>query len=204
VKIGIIGLGTIGSNLAMNLIADCKEHDYYLLDRDKVEPRNLQAHTQAYLKEQIDMPKANALRINIYNFLAVEAGASKWDVGSSTKRYKHALPGEPFDLVIDCLDNYEGRKVLSDYSKKFKTECLHIGFSPQFTFEICWDKSYEVPPDIKGLDICSLEGASSFVKFVASLASSVIQDFLRNGKKRNLIGNRFSIRELQNEDKQME
>jgi len=195
-KILIAGLGAIGSNLAMSLIADCKKHEYYLLDRDSVEPRNLQAHTQTYLKEQIDMPKAKALRINIYNFLAVEAGASEWDVISSTERHRHALPGEPFDLIIDCLDNFQGRKNLVDYSQKNNCECLHIGFSPQFTFEICWNKSYEVPPDISGLDICQLAGASSFVKYVASLASSVVQDFLRNGKKRNLIGNKFSIREL--------
>ena len=191
-RIAIIGLGAIGSNLAMSLIADCKEHEYYLLDRDSVEPRNLQAHTQAYLREQIDMPKAKALRINIYNLLGIETQALIEDLGSKEIEVKT----NEYELILDCLDNSAGRQYLYDYAKYHKCDCLHVGFSPQFTFEICWNKSYIVPEDAAGLDICQLEGASSFVKYVASLASSVVQDFLRSGRKRNLIGNRFSIREI--------
>lgn len=198
-KITIIGLGAIGSNLAMSLIADCKNHEYSLVDHGKVEPRNLQASTQNYLREQIDLPKARALRLNIYNLLNVEVKACEHHIGKSWTDSGHEKPltkYTDYDLIIDCLDNYEGRKFLSDYAKKFKIDCLHVGFSPQFTFEICWDKFYDVPDDGKGLDICQLEGASSFVKYVASLASGVVQDFLRSGRKRNLIGNRFSIREI--------
>ena len=198
-KIMIAGLGAIGSNLATNLIADCKNHEYSLVDHGKVEPRNLQASTQNYLREQIDLPKARALRLNIYNLLNVEVKAIEHHIGKTwtdSGREKALSKCVDYDLIIDCLDNYEGRKILYDYSKKFKTECLHIGFSPQFTFEIAWNEDYEIPDAAKGLDICALEGASSFVKYVASLASSVIQDFLRSGKKRNLIGNRFSIREV--------
>jgi len=194
-RISIVGLGAIGSNLAMNLIADYKKDSFHIWDHGKIESRNLQAYTQAYFKEQLDMPKASALRINLYNLFNVEVKAFNHHISESWILVKAGNVSN-YDLIIDCLDNYEGRKVLFDYAKKFKIACLHIGFSPQLTFEICWNESYEVPQDAKGLDICTLQGASSFVKYVSALASNVIQDFLRNGKKRNLIGNRFSIREI--------
>ena len=68
-KILIVGIGALGSNLASNLIADTvnnKKHVYTLLDYQTVEARNIQAFTQEYLPEQIGLPKLRAMRINLY------------------------------------------------------------------------------------------------------------------------------------------
>ena len=188
----ILGLGAIGSNLAMNLAADMKQHKYMLLDYDKVEPRNLQVHTQRYSKEQVDVLKANALQVNIYTTIGgmPESYVTKINKPSDLDKYSA-------DLIIDAFDNYDARKCVYDYSKNNKIPCIHIGFSPQMTYEICWNEKYQVPEDFKdSLDICQLSGASSFINYVSALSSIVIQEWVKTKKKRNFAGMRFSVREF--------
>ena len=200
-KIIIVGIGALGSNLASNLIADIandKKHGFTVLDYQDVEARNIQAYTQEYLHEQIGMSKLKALRINLYQRykVAVNNIDSKiTSIDMSNMTINIAIL-KNFDLIIDCLDNYEGRKWLTDFAKEYGVECIHLGFSPQMTYQIAWNEGYEPQEGNDKIDICELPGAASFVRLVAGLGASVIIEYFKDKKKIGLIGNRFSIQRL--------
>lgn len=193
-KIIVIGVGALGSNLVASLVPDLKgSASIAILDHDNVQERNTQPGTQFYTPDQIGISKVGALQYNIFkNFeREIDIFYQKIDDFSDT------VVLNDYDMVIDCLDNFSGRDILHTYYRSamvIDREMLHLGFSKEFTFAIEWASNYKVPTDIKGkFDICEMTGASSFVKMVASLGSSVIQEYIRSKKQMSFVGNRFSI-----------
>lgn len=194
----ILGAGAIGSNLTNRLVADLKgEHEITVLDMDTVEERNVLAGTQFYTRDQIGMPKVEALQYNIYKF-------HEREINIINKEYKKSsVDFKEYDLIIDCFDNHEARKTVQEQKRVDgilrwgSYSVLHVGFSDQFTFAIEWAENYKVPDDIiSGLDICEMSGASTFVNYVVSLASLVVQEYISDSKKGRkhleIIGNKYS------------
>lgn len=199
-KILILGAGAIGSNLARILVPDLRDHEVEVLDRDIVEERNVTAGTQFYLPDQVGLPKVEALQFNLYNFYAREINIHHCEFPSGFT----ADIGR-YDLAIDCFDNTESRQALQDEFRQRRilrdtwVELLHVGFSPSFTYAIEWDRNYTPHGDVKGVDICEMPGASSFVNTVASLAAHVVQLYVRpksNKPRIELIGNQLQINKL--------
>lgn len=184
----VCGVGAIGSNLVKTLVPDLKgEHKITVLDRDNVEERNIIAGTQFYTPDQVGLPKVEALQFNIYKWYQREIDIIKSDleytlIGSFARQ----------DIIIDCFDNYRARELVQNQFKEF-SEVLHVGFSDNFTFAIEWAENYKVPSDIlSGLDICELQGASSFVSTVSSMGSLVAEEFIFNKKKMDIVGGKFT------------
>jgi len=187
----IAGIGAIGSNLTARLVSDLRGHIITVLDRDTVEERNTVAGTQFYMPSQVGLSKIEALQFNIYKqfqkeieILSVNINKTFYSAGS-------------YGLIIDCFDNYNARSALQKIAIQEKIELLHMGFSDTFTFAIEWAENYTVPSDItSGFDICEMQGASSFVNMVASIGGSVVQEFLTNKSKINIVGNRLSFKRI--------
>lgn len=195
-EILIAGIGAIGSNLAAILTADLRgEHKISILDRDFVEKRNYQAGTQFYMPEQEGMLKVHALQYNIYKWYQREVNAIDRELDETTAdQFVLAFHG---GLIVDCFDNHDSRKLLQETCRKRYINCLHAGFSDQFTFAVEWAENYQVPTDITtGMDICEMQGAAAFVKTVAGLTASVVEKFLETKDKIEIIGNRFSSHEI--------
>lgn len=187
-KILILGAGAIGSNLALNLSHDTNK-EIAVLDDDKIEPRNYQAGTQLYTREQVGKYKVDALALNIFIATGKRINPLNLHFGEGERFVKE---GE-YNLLVDCFDNHESRQLIAYYCKDHQISCLHVGFSDQFTFSIEWNKDYKAQTDIHGFDICDADGASSFVKFVAGIASLNIQHYLKTNEKLDLIGNFKSV-----------
>lgn len=189
----ICGVGAIGSNLVNHLVPDLKgEHQITILDMDQVEERNITPGTQVYFPDQIGLPKVEALQLNIYKRYERE-------IQIINKNVNDCIPVNQ-DLIVDCFDNYEARKHLQDIwagSLGHGTELLHIGFSDRFTFAIEWGHNYQVPTDItSGLDICEMPGASAFVGSVSSMGAMVVEEFIRNNKKMEILGGKMYTKVL--------
>jgi len=190
-KIYIFGLGAIGSNLLTNLVMDTKDVEFIIIDKDKVEARNIQAGTQFYFRDQISNSKVKALKMNIYNLFGKKIH-SQFEVNVDEKNINNILLPESADLVIDTFDNAVSRNMLRKFCKKFNMNCVHIGFSPQYTFEVTWNEDYQEQDGAnQGIDICEMIGARAFVQAVSGLASQVILQFIRDKKKINIAGNKF-------------
>lgn len=213
-KILICGAGAIGSNLTSMLVPDLKgKHEVFVLDMDVVEERNVQAGTQFYQPDQIDLTKTEALEYNIYKWFnrQITPIHGKLTDGTDPLHQTDFRPEnlEAYELIIDCFDNRLARNILQSWWFKGKIgkvvvpevdnppHLLHIGFSDEFTYAIEWAENYKVPDDITSdMDICEMEGAASFIKMVSGLGSSVVLEWVNNGTKREFVGNRFSIREI--------
>lgn len=188
-KILICGVGAIGSNLANILTADLRgQHEITILDKDTVEERNTRAGTQYYLPEQIGTSKVESLQFNLFKRHQREVEIIYQEF---SKEFYGIDPSRKYDLVIDCFDNYNSRLSLQ-LKMEDGSPLLHVGFSNDFTFAVEWDDSYKIPDNAVTIDICEMEGAAAFVGRVASTAALVVEEFLRDGKKLDVVGGRFN------------
>lgn len=192
-KILICGVGALGSNLVRELVPDLKgEHEITVLDKDKVEERNITAGTQFYTRDQIDIPKVEALQFNIYKWYEREIKIINHGIISNSDADRIIMDSAKDGLIIDCFDNYESRRDLQNRFYHRHLNGLHLGFSDNYTFSIEWAENYKVPSDItSGFDICTMPGAAAFVSSVAALGSLVAEEFILNNKKLELIGGKF-------------
>jgi hypothetical protein len=187
----ILGLGAIGSNLFMELVNIDSRAKFIGIDFDKVEDRNIK--TQAYFLHHIGMFKAQAMQVvigmkhnNIQYFPIVKKIQGKNDINNYINK-KNVL-------IIDCFDNSQSRKLLEGIDN-----CLHIGFSPQYTAEIIWGENYTTPNDIPEdqNDICDMDQAVPFISFVIGLAGLVIKKYIDQDKKNSfVVFDKYKIREL--------
>ena len=123
-SIGIMGIGAIGSNLAALLAVDLRgEHEITILDKDRVEERNIQAGTQYFLPFQIGELKTEALQYRIYKDFSKEI-EEVINEKVTQDNARELVRG--FDLIIDCFDNFEARKAIVEASVDI--DCLHLGF----------------------------------------------------------------------------
>ena len=194
----ILGAGALGSNIAATLAVDLKNKaKVTVLDMDEVEERNVRVGTQMYTRDQIGQRKVEALQYNIYKWSEIEIGII--DTFLSSENYIATLsPWMTYDtFIIDCFDNHMARSLVQKFAEEYGANVLHAGFSRDFTFAVEGARGYKVPTDItSGFDICEIGGAGGFVKMVASAAASVALDYIMQGKERELLGNRFSVKEI--------
>ena len=194
-KIYILGCGALGSNIAMNLAFDAKDHHLVLVDFDIIEARNYQFGTQQYTPSQICQKKVDALMLKII----MDTRRPFSDLSRLDKKLNiDKIEFEKDSLLVDCLDNYTSRLFVKTEADRLGLECVHVGFSPAMTFEAGWNDNYSVPDDTLGsFDICEAQGARSFIQYVAGLATNIIVDFLKKGDKLELVGNRFNVTKIE-------
>lgn len=172
----ILGAGALGSNLCVNLVASGLRK-IFVIDKDRVEDHNVS--TQVYSMEDVGALKAEILRNLIYRELGEEIQAKSDELNAKNigKVLKNAA------LVVDCFDNSASRKLVYEYCKEKKIDCLHTGVNESYG-EIKWNENYRVPGDA-GLDICDYPLARNLILLVVAVASESLVDFVLKGEKRN-------------------
>jgi len=185
-NIFVMGLGSLGSNLMLQLAQKYPNFKFTGIDFDTVEERNVA--TQQYIIPQIGMKKAHAMQVILGMNLRRVSYTGVVQKIENTGQVSSLIgrSDEPV-LLIDCFDNTESRKILHKFASN--VDILHIGFSPQYTAEIIWDEDYTVPNDIPAdqNDICEMSEAVPFINFVVSLACMTISDFFSTGIKKSLL-----------------
>jgi molybdopterin/thiamine biosynthesis adenylyltransferase len=176
----IYGLGTIGSNLFVQLIRQFPDWKYTGVDFDKVEDRNLRV--QAYFKEHVKAAKASAL--------ASIGARYVYNLKYLPLVFKVEIPLTPeisYEyLYIDCFDNTASRKLLN---VKNGANILHLGFSPLYAAECIWDEKYDPPNDISSAlpDICQMTDAIGFIHFFLGAVTMVISEWAETRVKKSFI-----------------
>jgi len=194
-NIVILGLGSLGSNLLMQLVQKYPRATFTGIDFDKVEERNLA--TQQYLIPHVGMKKVDAMSILIgmKGKTTFFPRNQKIDKLADLKKLVPAAPA----LLVDCFDNMESRQIIKSAYPDISTDILHVGFSPQYAAEIIWNENYTVPNNIpkEQNDICEMAEAVPFINFVVSLACLNISNFIENDVKKDIIIiNKTTIRYL--------
>ena len=178
-KVLIIGCGGVGQHVATYLVTNGVEH-ITIVDYDKVEISNL--NRQILLTED-DVGK--------YKVNVVKNALSKRNKDSNIKSINIKLDESnvnkiitnAYDIVVDALDNWEGKFLISDECHKKNIPFLHIGvdgMSGQFC--VFQNKSLkdllslEVKKEVRDGVMGPVVGA------VSSLASTYLMQYLINKK----------------------
>jgi hypothetical protein len=182
--IRLYGLGAIGSNLLVQLAKQFPDANFYGIDFDKIEERNIR--TQAYFLEHVGLYKADAMRVILGRYLRKpKYTAVKTKVEGSVYMGVHGPEGLDAHLGIDCFDNTKSRKLFQNSGHVF-----HVGFSPEYSAEGIWhNKDYEVANDVDPTknDICSMTDAVPFIHFVVNLAALNIARWIQTKEKRDFL-----------------
>lgn len=173
------GVGALGSQAALlcrNLPASLE-----LVDGDRVETKNLLS--QAFVRQSVGKLKAQALVLQLRNFYRVEAAASPVRLVASNAR--QLLEGAA--LAVDCFDNAESRRLLSETCRGLGVPLVHGALAADGTFGIVrWDERFEADEeDRAGQPTCEGGEHLPLIGLAAAALARAIQDFLRSGEERD-------------------
>jgi molybdopterin-synthase adenylyltransferase len=178
-RIVFCGVGALGSSAAVL----CRNLDATLvfIDFDRVESKNLLA--QAYVKQSVGKNKAEALKLQLLNFHGVKA--ESFGVRVTAENVATLCKGA--SLVIDCFDNADSRKVLSDFARSSSTPLLHAAVSGDGTFGLVrWDERF-VPDaeDVAGQATCEGGEHLPLLGLLCGAIARTVQDFVKGGARRD-------------------
>jgi hypothetical protein len=170
-NIAICGCGTIGANLAENLVR-MGISKLKLVDYDRIDIHNISC--QPWMLEDIGQYKAKILSNMLYRIANCKAESIIREL--TVNNYKHVLNNT--DLVIDCFDNSASRQILQDYTD---ADVLHVGFADDKYGEVIWQKSYVVPQSINTeVDPCDYPFTRSLMNILIGIATESIINYLSN------------------------
>ncbi|MGE4560356.1 MAG: sulfur carrier protein ThiS adenylyltransferase ThiF [Desulfobulbus sp.] len=105
-RIGIAGVGGIGSNVALNLVRSCIDR-LRIVDFDRVEPSNL--NRQFYFADQVGTLKVTALVANLTRInpqVRIEALTERIDSTNCRRLF------DDCDLIVEGFDRQADKKML--------------------------------------------------------------------------------------------
>ncbi len=178
-RIVILGVGALGSNTAVL----CRSLDATLVfvDFDKVESKNLLA--QAYVKQSLGKNKAEALKLQLLNFHGVKAEA----FGVRLTRENVEQLTRDAGLIVDCFDNAESRKIVSEHARAKGLALVHAAISGDGSFGIVrWDERF-VPDaeDQAGQATCEGGEHLPMIGLLSATLARTIQDFVAKKDQRD-------------------
>lgn len=175
-KVFICGCGAIGSNLINNMTRQGFRR-FSVIDMDRIEDHN--RNTQIWGRRDIGQLKVKAMKNKIFNEMAIPINVFSSIL--SEENIKKILEMENF--LIDSFDNTESRKLVTNYCKVNKKNCLHIGLNAGYA-EIIWNERYKVPKKA-GPDVCEYPLARNVVLLAVTVATEVIIRYIIKGIKEN-------------------
>jgi len=175
----VVGVGNQGSHFvlfARNFDARIK-----VIDHDRVEAKNVasQAHTvmgQGQLK-------ARALTQMMQGLfrLRIQAAPRKVEAHNIDPLLEGA------DLVVDCLDNWTARSLITNYTRDHEIPCVHVGVDQNGSYgHVRWDENFK----IEGADGAEQEATCEdgetlpFNVGVTSELAQAVQIWLTSGRRR--------------------
>ena len=178
-RIVILGVGALGSTTAVL----CRALDATLVfvDFDKVESKNLQS--QAFVKQSLGKNKAEALKAQLLNFYGLKTDA--YGVRLTAENVAQLLDGA--GLVVDCFDNAQSRKLVSDHARTKGLPLVHAAISGDGSFGLVrWDTHF-VPDaeDHAGQATCEGGEHLPMIGLLAATLARTLQDFVAKGEQRD-------------------
>lgn len=192
-KVLIIGVGGVGQHVSTYLITNGIK-DLTILDFDKVEISNL--NRQILLTEKdigkykVDVVKeALKAKNSDANIHSINAKVDKSNINE--------IITSEFDVVVDALDNWEGKFLISDECHKKHIPFLHVGVDGM-SGQYCLFKEKSLtdilPPEVITAKRDGVMG--SVVGAISCMASTYLIEYL-TGKKKSDILMSFSFNDNQ-------
>jgi molybdopterin/thiamine biosynthesis adenylyltransferase len=173
-SITVCGAGALGAN-AVEHLARMGAESIRVIDFDRVEERNLS--TQPYAKDDVGAQKATMLANAMYR--AVGARIEPMTERLGPENVAELLSAS--DVVLDCFDNAESRRVVTDWCGDNGVPCVHAGVADGYG-EVVWNENYTVPSGGQD-DICDYPLARTLSSLVATLAAEAVVRFITDEKR---------------------
>ncbi|MEJ5284856.1 MAG: sulfur carrier protein ThiS adenylyltransferase ThiF [Brevinematia bacterium] len=176
-RIGVAGVGGIGSNVILHLVRSGIKN-FKIVDFDIVQPSNL--NRQFYFSDQIGMPKVVALQENLRRIF------SDIDIISENKKISEGNIEETFEdceIVVEGFDNEVDKSML--ITKLFNKKKLIVsangvaGIDTEEVFVKNIGESIFIVGDFKS-DIKSSKLYSHKVNLIASIMAEIVLKKLEN------------------------
>lgn len=180
-RVVFFGAGALGSTALQ--MSRSLQVDLVVVDFDRVESKNL--HAQAHVKPSLGRNKAEALRLQLLNLHGVTIEAFPVRV----ERSNVTTLSSGSDLMVDCLDNIEGRSVLTEHARSTGTPLVHAAISADGTFGIVrWDERFEPDAeDAEGQATCEGGEHLPFIALVSAVLARTVQRFIEDGVRQDAI-----------------
>jgi len=174
-NITVIGVGALGSHLVQFLRSE--DVKLKVIDFDHVEQKNVQS--QFHSKTLVRSRKVFSLQKTM-DFLfgvKIETVSSKL----VDNNVEQLLGGA--DLIVDCLDNGEARRLVQGYVREKGIPCLHGALAADGSFgRVIWDKDFVIDDEsVAGAATCEDGEFLPFIALTSAYLARSAQVFLRTG-----------------------
>lgn len=173
-SIVIVGVGALGSHL-VQFIRNL-DVEIVVVDFDRVEQRNVMS--QFHGRSSVAKLKVQALQ-QLMNFTFKRKIVTNSN-RVTTQNAVQILGGA--DLVVDCLDNGESRRIIQDFVQERKAPCLHGALAENGAFGLVrWDEDFRVDDeDVSGAHTCEAGEFLPFIAIVSSFMAMAVQQYVES------------------------
>ena len=172
----IVGVGALGSHLVQFLRNE--DVSIRVIDFDRVEQKNVMS--QFHSKPSVRKLKVNALKQSMQFLYGTEIHAVNCKIAENN--VDTTVFG---DLVIDCLDNGEARRLIQKRVRAEGIPCLHGGLDGIGSFgRVIWDEAFTIDDEAgQGEATCENGEFLPFIAITAAYLARAAQVFLADGRK---------------------
>jgi molybdopterin/thiamine biosynthesis adenylyltransferase len=175
-NVTIVGAGALGSHLALFLRSAGAAMK--LVDFDKVEQKNVLS--QFHGKPGVGKLKVLALGQALDFMFKVKVSTVPHRLVADNA--DAILSGS--DLVVDCLDNGDARRVVQAFARRTGTPCLHGALAADGGYgRVVWDESFAVDDGVAGAPTCEAGEHLPFIGIVSCYMARSAQEFLDTGRR---------------------
>jgi molybdopterin-synthase adenylyltransferase len=186
-RIAIVGCGATGASVS-GLLARAGVGQLHIIDRDYVEPSNLQRQTlfdEADAAESLPKAVAAARKIAAFN----SDVQTKAEVADLTPENVEELLADA-DLILDATDNFETRYLINDFSVKHGKPWIYAAAVAAYAVTMnvipgetaCLACMFPAPPE-GTVETCDTAGIlNSVVNLIGSIQATEAMKFLVGAK----------------------
>jgi len=176
VKVTIVGVGALGSHLVQFLRNE--KVTLKVIDFDRVEMRNVAS--QFHPKQSVGKKKVEGL----YQTMKFLYGRDISKIGNKLTADNVEQILSDADLLIDCLDNGEARKLVQDFAKVNDVPCIHGALAADGGFgRVVWTEHFIIDEASAGTATCENGEFLPFIAITSAYIAYAAQLFLRDGRK---------------------
>jgi molybdopterin/thiamine biosynthesis adenylyltransferase len=173
----VVGVGALGSHLVQFLRSE--DVKIKVIDFDRVEQKNVQS--QFHGKPNVGKLKVLSLNQSMQFLYGIKIECVS---GKLVENNADVLLSKA-DLIIDCLDNGEARRLIQGYARTNDTPCLHGALAPNGGFgRAIWDEQFVIDSEAgQGGATCENGEFLPFIAITSAYMARAAQIFLATGKK---------------------
>lgn len=173
-RIVIVGVGALGSHLV--LLGRSWGAELVAIDFDRVERKNVES--QFHTRMGVGRNKAQALQQAMQGLFGLRIDAIPHRlVGDNA-----AVLLEGADVVVDCVDHAETRRLIQRVAAERAIPCLHGALAADGRYaRVMWDPGFAVDAGGEGVATCEDGEHLPFVALVAAHMAASLQRFLATG-----------------------